>query len=310
MRFNKPPVSLADQVRLMQQRGLVVADPDKAAHYLGNIGYYRLSAYSLPHELPTPAGQARQHQFKPGTTFEQVLSLYVFDRRLRLLVMEAIERVEVSVRTRWAHAMAMRHGAHAHMQVGLFKSPWAHTKDLARVSAESEESKEAFVQHYRATYDEPFLPPVWAIVETMTLGTLSRWVANTRDNTAKKEVADGLGMPTVEVLEQVLHALTPVRNVCAHHSRLWNRRLAMTLPYIKRYRASLVPPDSPQHQAHHLYNYLTVLAAMMRTMNPGGGWRKRLYDLVSAGLDPQFLPAMGFPADWTTRPLWAAGGEA
>lgn len=310
MRFDKPPVSLADQVCLMQRRGLVVADPVKAEHYLGNIGYYRLSAYSLPHELPTPPGQARQHLFKPGTTFEQVLSLYVFDRKLRLLVMEAIERIEVSVRTRWAHAMAMRHGPHAHMQVRLFKSPWEHTKDLARVSAETEKSKEAFVQHYRVTYDEPFLPPVWAIVETMTLGTLSRWMANTKDNAAKKEVADGLGMPTVEVLEQVLHALTPVRNACAHHSRLWNRRMVMTLPYIKRYRASLVPPDSPHHQAHHLYNYLTVLAAMMKTMNPGGNWRRRLHDLVSAELDPQFLPAMGFPADWTARPLWAAGGTA
>lgn len=189
MRFDKPPVSLADQVCLMQRRGLVVADPVKAEHYLGNIGYYRLSAYSLPHELPTPPGQARQHLFKPGTTFEQVLSLYVFDRKLRLLVMEAIERIEVSVRTRWAHAMAMRHGPHAHMQVRLFKSPWEHTKDLARVSAETEKSKEAFVQHYRVTYDEPFLPPVWAIVETMTLGTLSRWMANTKDNAAKKEVA-------------------------------------------------------------------------------------------------------------------------
>lgn len=86
--------------------------------------------------------------------------------------------------------------------------------------------------------------------------------------------------------------------------------MVMTLPYIKRYRASLVPPDSPHHQAHHLYNYLTVLAAMMKTMNPGGSWRRRLHDLVSAELDPQFLPAMGFPADWTTRPLWAAGGTA
>lgn len=310
MRFTKPPVSLADQVRLMQQRGLVVADPCKAEHYLGSIGYYRLSAYCLPHEQPTPAGQPRQHSFKLGTTFEQVLSLYVFDRKLRLLVMEAIERVEVSVRTRWAHAMSMRHGAHSHMQAGLFKSPWEHTKDLARVAAEINKSQEAFVRHYCTTYDEPFLPPIWAIVETMTLGTLSRWVANTKDNAAKKEVADGLGMPTVEVLEQVLHALTPVRNACAHHSRLWNRRMVMSLPYIKRYQTSLVPPDSPHHQAHHLYNYLTVLAVMMKTMNPNGSWRKRVSDLIQNELAPDLVPAMGFPADWTARPLWAAGGTA
>jgi abortive infection bacteriophage resistance protein len=310
MRFNKPAVALADQVRLMQQRGLVVADPARAEHYLGNIGYYRLSAYSLPYELPTPTGQPRQHLFRPGTTFEQILSLYVFDRKLRLLVIEAIERVEVSVRTRWAHAMAIRHGAHAHMHAPLFKSPWDHTKDLARVAAEIDNSKEAFVQHYRATYDEPFLPPTWAVVETMTLGMLSRWVSNTKDNTAKKEVADGLGMPTVEVLEQVLHALTPVRNACAHHSRLWNRRMVMTLPHIKRFQASLVPPSSPHHQAHHLYNYLTVLAAMMKKMNPNGSWPQRVESLICTELEAQLLPAMGFPADWRARPLWAVSGAA
>ena len=304
MRFNKPALALADQVQLLQQRGLDVEDAARAEHYLSNIGYYRLSAYSLPFEQPTPAGQARRHQFKPGVTFEQVLGLYVFDRKLRLLVMEAIERLEVAVRTRWAHAMAMRHGAHAHMSANLFKSPWQHTNDLARVAADIDKSREIFVQHYRATYDEPFLPPIWGIVETMTLGTLSRWVANTKDNTAKKEIASGLGMPTVEVLESVLHALTPVRNACAHHSRLWNRRLPMTLPYIKRYRDSLIEPNSPHHQAHSLYNHLTVLAAMMKQMNPGGSWIGRVSTLLNSELEPHLLPSMGFPADWATRPLW------
>jgi hypothetical protein len=83
--------------------------------------------------------------------------------------------------------------------------------------------------------------------------------------------------------------------------------MVMTLPHIKRYQTSLVPPNSPHHQAHHLYNYLTVLAAMMKKMNPGGSWPLRIGALINAELDPQLVPAMGFPADWATRPLWAAG---
>lgn len=77
------------------------------------------------------------------------------------------------------------------------------------------ESSETFIAHYRKQYDDPFLPPIWAMVETLSLGALSRWFKCTRDTDAKREVAKGLGMPTIEVLEQVLHALTPVRNVCA-----------------------------------------------------------------------------------------------
>jgi abortive infection bacteriophage resistance protein len=304
MRYEKPALTLDEQVQRWRDRGLAVPDANRAKGYLAAIGYYRLSAYCLPFELPTPEGQSRQHQFKPDASFEQVLALYVFDRKLRLVTMEAIERIEVAVRTGWAHEMALRDGPHAHMNPALFKDPWAHMRDLARVSAEVEKSAETFVQHYRMAYDEPFLPPLWMVVETMSLGTLSRWVKNSRDNSAKMAVARTLGLPTVEVLEQVLHALTPVRNVCAHHGRLWNRRLTMSLPQIKRYWDSLVPPDSPGHQAHQIYNYLTVLALMMARLSRGSSWRERIVALLQNTPAPHFLPAMGFPTDWATRPAW------
>jgi abortive infection bacteriophage resistance protein len=304
MRYEKPALTLDEQVQRWRERGLVVPDATRAKGYLATIGYYRISAYCLPFEAPTMPDQPRSHQFRPGTQFDDVLALYVFDRKLRLCVMEAIERVEVAVRTCWAHELALRHGSHAHMNPSLFKSPWEHTRDLARVAADLEGSTETFVVHYRRVYAEPFLPPVWAIVETMSLGTLSRWVKNTRSNDAKMAVARVLGLPTVEVLEGVLHALTPVRNVCAHHGRLWNRRLALTLPHIKRYRESLVPPDAAAHQAHHLYNPLTVLALMMARLSPGSSWRRRTAELVEKTLPPHFVPAMGFPPDWLDRPAW------
>lgn len=304
MRYEKPALPLRQQVEQWQQRGLVVPDVDRAQRYLSSIGYYRFSAYCRPFEQSSPEGQPRQHRFLPGTHFEQILQLYIFDRKLRLLMMEAIERVEVAVRTGWAHAMAMRHGPHAYMSASLFKNPWDHTRDLARVTAEVRQSDETFVQHYLNTYEDPFLPPIWVVIETMSLGTLSRWVKNTRDNTAKQEVATSLGLPTVEVLEHVLHALTPVRNTCAHHGRLWNRRLAMKLPRIKRFETSLLAPESPNWQAHYLYNYLTVLALMMGRLNPGSSWRARVARLLGTELDARFMPAMGFPADWIARPAW------
>ena len=303
MRYAKVPLSVPEQAQRLLDRGLICDRPERLRHYLSHIGYYRLSAYWLPFEHPPTENQRRNHLFLPGTTFDDVLNLYIFDRKLRLLVMDAIERIEVAVRTRWAGAMSLRHGSHAHMLPDLFKNPWQHAGDIAKVAADLEDSREAFVVHYRKHYDEPYLPPIWVIVETMILGTLSRWFKNTKDTTAKKEVMQGLGMPTIEVLEDVLHTLTPVRNICAHHGRLWNRRFVMKMPIIKRMDDRMVPQNTPHFQAHHIFNYLVVIEALMHAINPRGTWKSRLLELLEMVGD-QELRAMGFPGDWQTRSPW------
>lgn len=305
MRYNKPALSIADQADRLRQRGLQFTDDARVQHYLTHIGYYRLSAYWLPFELPAAGSQPRNHQFKPGTTFEGVLSLYIFDRQLRLLVMEAIERIETAIRTHWAHALATRHGPHAHMDASLFKSPWQHASDIARMAGSLQDSSETFITHYRHQYSEPFLPPIWAVVETLSLGALSRWFKATKSTDAKREVAQSLGLPTIEILEQVLHALTPVRNVCAHHGRLWNRRFTLQLPHIKRLKDQMVIEriDDQQQPSRQLYNYLLVMAHLMQRINPGSSWQTRLRQHIQhASTDQQ--QAMGFPADWEQRAIW------
>lgn len=302
MRYEKPSLSIAEQASLILERGLVCDDRARLEKYLSTIGYYRLSAYWLPFEHPCEISNTRSHKFRPGTTFDNVLALYVFDRKLRMLVMEAMERVEVAIRTRWANALAQKHGSHAYMQSELFKNPWQHSADLGKIAANLEVSKEPFIVHYRRQYSRPFLPPIWAVVETMTLGGLSRWFKNNSDTAAKKEVAQAFNMPTIEVLEHVLHALTPVRNVCAHHGRLWNRRFAMSLPRIKRFEHRLVRPEAPNAQAHYLFNFLVILDLLMTATSPGSSWTTRLLALIDT-LDGGALP-MGFPVDWRELEPW------
>lgn len=327
MRYDKAALSIADQAVRLKERGLQFTDDARVQHYLTHIGYYRLSAYWLPFEQSAADGQPRNHQFQPGTTFEQVLSLYIFDRQLRLLVMEAIERIETAIRTHWAHSLATRHGSHAHMDANLFKSPWQHASDIARMAGDLQDSSETFIAHYRRQYSEPYLPPIWAVVETLTLGALSRWFKATKSTDAKLEVAKSLGMPTIEVLEQVLHALTPVRNVCAHHGRLWNRRFTLQLPHIKRLKNEMVieriaaakkqtipcgqcgvtvtqDQTSVQEQpSRQLYNYLLVMAHLMRRINPSSSWRQRLSQHIQSA-SPEQQRSMGFPAGWEQRAIW------
>ncbi len=314
MQYGKPPLSLQDQVLLLQSRGLVFDDPQRVAHYLQHIGYYRLSAYWLPYEQVSAIDGKRNHQFQAGTTFDQVLAIYTFDRQLRLLVMEAMERIETAIRSLWAHALSVRHGPHAHMQPHLFKSPWQHASDIAQMATQLHASRETFISHYRKKYDKPFLPPIWMVVETLSLGALSRWFHATNDNKAKRDMAQSLGMPTVEILEQVLHALTPVRNVCAHHGRLWNRRFVLQLPLIKRFQGQIVTEQITneagqiQTQAtRQVFNYLVIMALLMQRIEPGSSWAGRLRQQIQEATVAQ-QGLMGCPVDWAQWVVFADKG--
>lgn len=304
MNFSKLPTTIEQQADLMANRGLVVADRDRLLRELRTIGYYRLSAYWLPFEIPPAPGQTRSKQFRTGTRHEQVIDLYIFDRKLRLTIMEAIERIEVALRASWTNRFALAHGPHAHLDPTLFINPWAHARMLAKLADTVEDSQETFVTHYKNKYTEPYMPPLWVVTEKMTIGELSKWFAATKSNKVRGEVARDLGLPSKEILEGVIQVLAYVRNLCAHHSRLWNRRLVKWLPNIKRYRADMVmDADDPSQAANLMYNVIVVCLHMLRVQSPQTSYPRRLADLIETAPEDH-RAAMGFPADWRTRPAW------
>ena len=171
--YTKPPTSFADQVSLLEQRGLVIADKAKAEFYLSQLNYYRFAAYCLPYEQDHAS-----HQFQAGTQFDDVFNLYVFDRELRLLVLDAIERFEVSLRTQLAYHLSHRHGtAHPHLQPQIFHNPVIYGACLNKLDGDIRRSREEFIKHLTGKYEE-LQPPIWAVVELMTMGQLSKWFSN------------------------------------------------------------------------------------------------------------------------------------
>lgn len=295
MRFTKPATTFDEQIDLLIGRGMEVPDRDLARHYLAHLNYYRLGAYWLPFEADHAS-----HRFRPGTRFEDVVGLYVFDRELRLLVMDAIERLEVSVRTQWAYHLAHAYDPHAHMEAGLFKQSDAYSRCRSSLEEELKRSKEVFVSHYNNTYAEPELPPLWAVVEVMSLGQLSKWVSNLRHGRDRQAIARCYGLDEV-ILTSFLHHLTIVRNICAHHGRLWNRRFGFQLKMPRRPRrlAQSLNPLQPRR----LYNTLVMLDYFMTVISPGHHWRERLLALLEKHPVAD-LAAMGFPEDWQARPVW------
>jgi abortive infection bacteriophage resistance protein len=300
VRFAKPPASIDQQIDLLQRRGMQVPDRERAAHYLLHLNYYRLRGYWLPFECGTDGDG--DHRFQAGTTFEHVLDRYVFDRELRLLVMDAIERIEVSVRTQWAHHLALGHGSHAHLSRALFSDQRAYTASLGGLANEVGRSRETFIQHLNDVYDEA-LPPVWAVVEVMSLGQLSKWYENLKCQALRQRIADGYGMDET-VFVSLLHHLTLIRNVCAHHSRLWNRRFTIT-PKLPRKKPTGLTTTFNTAAPRQLYNALVLIAYLMNIVSPGHHWKQRLLELLEqhSGIP---VESMGFPDGWRDLPYWAA----
>jgi abortive infection bacteriophage resistance protein len=171
-KFNKPALTVEQQVDLLVTRGLKIGDRKVASHYLRFIGYYRLSAYCIPFQYG--GKDANKHHFRPNASFEQILELYIFDRKLRLLVMDAVERIEVAVKAAISNVASVNHGSHWFLREEFFTTKFKHASFLEKVKKDISANKsEVFIQHYNNNYCDPELPPSWMVFEMLSLGTVS-----------------------------------------------------------------------------------------------------------------------------------------
>lgn len=298
MRFTKPALSVTDQVKLLQARGMQ-GDPDRMARRLRYVNYYRLSAYW--HTFRAPG----RDDLLPGTDFEVVWDRYVFDRRLRLLVMDAVERVEVALRARLAnvHALTASPFAYESDPAALFPSDAARRSDfLRRLDEDLRRTHEGFIPHFNARYGDTHpRPPIWVAAEVLSFGgVVSLFRGSSRQ--VQRAVADAFGVPAV-VFESWLLCLNQIRNICAHHSRLWNRELGFR-PKVPRpdvtpswHNPVTVKPD-------RVFVVLTILAHCLHHINPGTSWARRFVSLLDR--HPTIPPTqMGLPASWRSSPVWA-----
>ena len=300
MDYNKQAVSITDQVALLRERGLTIGDEAAAIRHLNIIGYYRLAGYLLPFQ-----SDKRRHLYKPGSRFETALELYRFDQKLRVLAFDVIERIEVSVRTQLIYTMSMNHSPWWFEDASLFASPEDHAEALASIDTELARSHEDFIVDHKARYGtDARRPPAWKTLEIVTFGTLSRLYGNIRKELVGRDaIAAFFLVPPRQYLSGWLQSITQVRNVCAHHARLWNRTIAAAPKRIKRPPPALYYAPIPQLAQHKLYPALCCMNHLLFTISPGYGMGVRLQELFAAhpNVDPT---AMGFPVNWQTETIW------
>lgn len=308
MKYGKPPLTFEKQCELLQNRGMIV-DPALVVPRLQSVNYFRLSGYWYPYRAQDPKNSGTLlDSFKADTNFTDVWNRYVFDRRLRLLVLDAVERIEIATRASIAYHHAHNHGpfGYATDATSLPKlSPTGWKEFVERIEEETGWSKEAFVTHFKTKYgaDHNYLP-VWMATEIMTFGTILTFFRGA-SHTVKQSVASVFGMPD-KVFDSWLLTLNTVRNICAHHSRLWNRELGVKpiIPRIAQYPAWHTPVKVENKR---MFAVLTICQYSLRRIAPQSGWLNRLQQLLA---DFPNVPtaSMGFPANWTACPIWAPPG--
>jgi abortive infection bacteriophage resistance protein len=298
MRYQKPPTSIQEQIAIMRNRGLIVADENYAKQYLECIGYFRLAGYALPFQLNYNADGA--HVFLPNTRFEDVVDLYVFDRKLRLLVIDALERIEVAVRATVSQLMGERIGAHWYLDRAPFFPAFDYDDFLDRLKKDigHDHSRKAvrqiFIQHYYDNYTDPALPPSWMVFEVLSLGTVSKIFKNlTREH--QKPIAKKYELD-VSIFGSWLHALSYLRNLAAHHQRLWNRRYTIRPAIARKVANDLSQQD-------RFYAQAVMIQVLLKKISPGTVWGARLLDLFNEYPSIE-IKRMGYPENWNTRDIW------
>ena len=294
--FVKPWLSFTDQVRLLQNRGLKVDNPQAAEQFLSHLNYYRFSGYCLAFEL-------QRHNFNDWTTFEDVVAAYQFDLTLRDLLTEALEVVEVDLRASIAYEYGRKYAAFGHTNSANFFHAFNHSDWIAGLRKEVKRSSELFIQHFQQTYLQYPDLPVWIVTEVMSFGSLSHMFKGMR-KPDQRAIAQKYGIQAI-FLQSWMHHCVYVRNLCAHHARLWDRVWAIKpqLPPIKIWQPPFLPSE------RQLFATLLLLRKMLSHMPSVNNftlqWKQRVENhLTSPPNTTVPLSRMGLTPNWLDHPIW------
>ncbi|MCF6766677.1 Abi family protein [Thiotrichales bacterium 19S3-7] len=299
---DKPWTSYIDQIKLLESRGMIITDFDKAITYLERIGYYRLSGYwdvFLEDE---------SDNFIDKTSFKDVISIYIFDKKLRLLILDALERIEISLRSEVSYMLG-EFSPYAHLEEEYLTDDFTiknldKTNSLKPVKKENiskknpeyltskyeiwcikqkkliERSKEEYIKHNLNNYGKDL--KIWVACQVWDFGLMSKFYEGMLP-CYKNRIAEKYQIDKGVTLQSWLHVMNIVRNICAHHGRLWNRSLRKPqlpneniIPWVKFF------PSHNRKRKSRVFLTLCIIKHMIDTINPDSTWWNRVINLISS----------------------------
>jgi abortive infection bacteriophage resistance protein len=313
MSYTKPYLSLPDQLALLKSRGLQVADDTVGMECLRRNGYYRLSAYWYP--FREIVSGLRTDNFLTGSSFEDVVSLYTFDKKFKLLLLDALERVEIAARVEIALTLGQRNTFAQEDPLEFHTNfttrrrvtvPSGYDTWLRNYKKQVDKSKDEFMLHFERQHSSRYPLPIWIAIELWDFGLLSNAFGGLK-YPDQVTIATRFSVPDRLLMQSWLHCLNYVRNVIAHHGRLWNLNLSVN----PRLPKPGVISDFDDLTLLHLpgtriYSVCCILAYLTRIINPNSPWITEMKDLIkSFPVTPHVsVQDMGFPSDWETHGFW------
>lgn len=275
----KQPKTFEEQLNILIERNLAVEDKEQALGTLSHINYYRLTAYALAYK--------EQDAYQKGLSFSTVHALYEFDKKLRNLLMGTIESIEIAFRTHIAYLIGHKYGALGYLNPENFVSEKIHERTMERIDLEISRSDELFVAHHKEKYGGRF--PVWVAIELTSFGVLSKTFSNLKKEDQEWISRGYYGVPHYYAASW-LHALTTIRNICAHYGRIYNRPLSIK-PKLHRMDVEKGVRNNT------LFGILVVMGKLTISNTEWKGFVTSLAALVET-YDVVDIKLLGFPENW------------
>ena len=291
--FFKKSLDIKSQIELLKSRGLIIDNEELFSDFLKHNQYYRLEGYWYAfYDSNIP-----EHRFKKNTKLSNVLKLYEFDSLLRSKVFKEIEVIEISLRSIIAYNVAENIGVFPYEKLN-YKNDADKDEALNRFKKLFNGSKEDFINAYKNKYNED-IPPIWMLVEIMTFGDLINFYEKFLTKSQGKTISKVYGINSVDLFVSWMKRLNIIRNICAHHGRLWNKNITtkIMLPNKNNNKSletycKLFVKDS----INKLYNSLLIIQYLLENIN--GSNNSLINDICSLAKKYDIdLKAMGFPSN-------------
>jgi len=287
MKYIKKPISIQEQIDLLKVIGLLVRDDKKLCEYLTHVGYYQLGLYFS-------SFQNSINNFKDNIYFEDIINIYVFDKKLRLLLLDTLEIIEKSFKCKLIQSVAINNNdVYWINNQHIFQSEKKYEKYIKNILNNIKNSKDEIIRKYYFTFKSLNFPPSWLVIDSLTFGesvNVFRWLNIQNRNKFSREY----GLDEKYLLSWI-YGLSVLRNICAHHSRLWNRELFARV----KINSNLYSKYFNKEINNRLYNYLVILQIMMCKINSTSTWIDKLAILVNVHKINH--ENMGFPSDWLIK---------
>lgn len=278
--YDKTPTTFEEQLKILRKRNLIIDDENSAIDILSRVNYYRLSAYMLTFKS--------DDTFFYNTTLEDIYDTYCFDKKLRNLLVAVLESTEIEFRTHIAYHIAHKYGALGHLDSNNFNKAHFHEKYVSVIKNEIDRNREdLFIKHHKTKYNGQL--PIWVVMEITTFGTLSMFFNNLKIED-KKAIGKMCGNIHYSMLTSWLKSLSHIRNICAHYSRIYNKKFN-TKPVIPKIY------EDCEIDNERIFAFILVIKHSIQNKSE---WNSFLINLKA--LIDQYeiidLSLIGFPINW------------